>query len=358
MASRLLVLSLYGPDQAGTRLRATQFEPYLRAAGFEVEAWSFLSTEDSPRWFDEVGRARRVLLLLRAVYGLPRLLALVRRADVVLVLREVLPIASAAVERWAARGRVLVWDVDDTVWADYPRLFATWLPARLRRTATKYQQVAAFADEVWAGSEALAAWCRQHSARVVVVPTVVDVPEQVSPLAARQPTAGWVGSASTAVFLEQVLPSIAVVPALAAVECVGATFLEAPVGAVMRSRRWSLRAEQEVLNGARVGLYPMDAQHPLTAGKAGLKAVLYMAHGLPFVVTPTGATAALARHNLEALHAETAEQWRQYVEALLTDDELWERLSRAGHLRARELYSSRTWGPRLAARLHDLVAAR
>jgi hypothetical protein len=358
MTRRLLVLSLYGPDQAGTRLRACQHEGALRAAGVDVEYWSFLAGDDSARWFTETRRARRALLLLRAVLRLLLLPGCVRRADAVLVLREALPVASAAVERWAGRRRPLVWDVDDALWAEYPRLFATWVPGRLRRSPEKYRRLAGLADEVWAGSDHLAAWCREHASSVVVVPTVVEVPAEVAPVSRRRPTAGWVGSSSTALFLEERLPALAAVDGLAEVEVVGATAVQAPSGLAVRTAPWSTAAEEELLAGVRVGLYPLSPEHPLTEGKAGLKAVLYMAHGLPSVVTPTAATAALVRDGVDGVHARTPEEWQDAVGRLLADDATWTRMSAAAHARAAAELSAQVWGPRLAQRVLALLEER
>jgi hypothetical protein len=351
-ASRLLVLSVYPEDQAGTRLRAHAFQCDFEAAGLTVAYWSFLSLPSSQAWFGGAGRARRLLILARSALRLLLLPRLALRCDVVLVLREVLPIASPVVERFVARHARLVWDVDDAIWTEYPRLFFQWVPRRLRRSPAKYVQIAGAADEVWAGSALLADWCRQHSDRVLVVPTAVPVPDAVVGRDGRRPTAGWIGSPSTAPFLAQVLPDVLAATEGRSVACVGAQ--GALVAAGVDAVPWSLAAEEGVLAGVRVGLYPVDPTHPLASGKAGLKAVLYLAHGLPCVVTPTAAVAAIVRDGVDGLHASTPEQWRSCVRLLLEDEELWHRLARSGRERVREDYATAVWGPRLAGRLARL----
>jgi hypothetical protein len=353
-AGGLLVLSVYPEDQAGTRLRAHAFQPDFESAGLAVAYWSFLSLRDSQVWFTGASRTRRLLILCRSAQRLLLLPRLVARAGVVLVLREVLPIASPVVERWAGRRARLVWDVDDAIWTEYPRLFFRWVPRRLRRTPEKYVAIAGAADEVWAGSELLADWCRQHSSNVVVVPTSVSVPESVVGRTDRRRTAGWIGSPSTAPFLEQVLPDVLAATEGEVVACVGGQGALTADG--VDDVPWSLAAEEDLLTGVRVGLYPVDPAHPLASGKAGLKAVLYMAHGLPCVVTPTAAIAAIVRDGVDGLHASTPEQWRIGVARLLHDDALWDRLAQSGLARVREQYSTAVWGPRLAARLLALTA--
>jgi glycosyltransferase involved in cell wall biosynthesis len=351
---RLVVLSVYPEDQAGTRLRAHQFQAHLAEAGVDTEYWSFLSLRDSRRWFASTGALARLVILGRGALRtllLPRLLG---RADVVLVLREALPIASAVVERAAARRAPVVWDVDDAIWSEYPRLFARWMPARLRLSPAKYEQIAGLATEVWAGSEMLALWCRRRASDVHVVPTVLDL-ATVRPSSGRPHAAAWVGSASTVQFLETVLPALARMDPPLHLRCVGATEVEAE-GMSVSAEPWTQEAEDEALADARVGLYPIDIDHPLGPGKAGLKAVLYMAHGVPSVVTPTETVAGLVRDGVEGFHASTPEQWRDCVQRLVGDDELWQRMAAAARSRAESHYSLGVWGPWVQRRVAALCS--
>lgn len=355
MSRRLLVLSVYPEDQAGTRLRAHQFESLWENAGMVISYWSFLGLEDSRRWFADAGRRERLGIIARSFGHLGRLPRRLRAADVVLVLREALPIASAVVERFAARHARLVWDVDDALWVDYPRLFARWLPRRMRRTPEKYAEIARLSSDVWAGSESLAAWCREHAAHVYVAPTCVPLPEHVPDRMSRDRLVGWVGSASTVRFVQTALRALADLPDPPAITCVGATDVTAPLPA--RWLPWTPEAEQQLLGQARVGLYPIDAEHPMAEGKAGLKAVLYMSHGLPAVVSPTAAIRQIVRDGVDGVYATTPDEWRDAVSRLLDDDELWDRMSAAGRARVRAEFSPEVWGGRLSQRLLALCSA-
>lgn len=348
----VLVLAVHPPKVAATRLRAAQYAPCFAGEGLDVRIWSFLREGDLRLWFG-ASQARRALVLLVAILRLPRLLTLLRGVSVVLVQREALPLGPPLLEFLAARGRLLVWDVDDAVWEDFSSPTAGHVPQWLRATGDKYSRLCRRADEVWAGSEILATWCRERNAHVVVVPTVVPVPAERPP-AARERTVGWVGSHSTGPFLQQVLPAVARVKPHPTLLVVGA---EVPSvgGLAAESQPWSQSTEDAALARTRVGLYPVDRGHPLAEGKCGLKAILYMSHGIPTIVTPTSTNAAVVRDGVEGLHADGPEQWTASAQRLLDDDELWERMSIAAHRRAREDYSLEAWGPRLAARLTDLA---
>jgi len=349
---RVAVLAVHPERVASTRLRLLQYRALFSAAGVRLRCWSFLRERQLSDWFG-TGQLRRILTLVQALLRLPSVVATVRGADVVVVQREALPLGPPVLEWWASRGRRLVWDVDDSVWESFDSPTAGHVPQWLRATAGKYRWLCRRADEVWAGSEVLAQWCRQHSDHVHVVPTVVPVPFECPP-GNRGRSVGWVGSHSTGPFLTQVLPAVAKVEPQPDVLVVGAEVVT-PGGLRAETSAWSQAREDSVLQRTRVGLYPVDRDHPLAEGKCGLKAILYMSHGIPSVVTPTTTNAAVVRDGVEGLHADTPEAWTSSVQKLLDEDGLWDRMSAAAHRRAREEYSIEVWAPRLAARLTDLA---
>lgn len=346
------VLAVHPPRVAATRLRAAQFAGPLAAYGIEVRLWSFLRESDLEGWYGP-SHVRRFLIILKALLKLPRLVRVVQGSRVVVVQREGLPLGPPLVEWLASRGRRLVWDVDDAVWESFESPTAGRVPQWLRATGGKYQWLCRRADEVWAGSEVLAAWCGRYNPKTVVVPTVVEVPEAL-PEQRSDRTIGWIGSHSTGPFLEAVLPAVTAAGRDAEVVVVGAR-PAIPTGARVRVLDWSMRTEQEALNRMRVGLYPIDRRHPLADGKCGLKAILYMAHGVPCVVTPTPANTNIVRENVDGLYADSPEQWTYAVGRLLDDDALWLSISRSAHRRAYDHFSVQTWTPLLAQRLRALA---
>jgi len=267
---------------------------------------------------------------------------------VVVVQREVLPLACSWPERFAASRAQLVWDVDDAVWVEHDGMFIRGAFRAIRGGAAKYRRVATASAEVWAGSEELARWCRQMAHTVSVLPTVVDMPSKRLSRGQRSGVV-WTGSPSTGPFLQQVLPQLAPVPA--GIRVLGATVASERSDVVQEP--WSEEAEFTALRGARVGLYPIDVTHPLAVGKAGFKAVLYMAHGLPCVVTPTPTVASLIGHEREGLHASDPEEWATAVSRLLEDDDLWDLLSTNALERASR-FSVQTWFPLVVGRIAAL----
>lgn len=345
-------LAVHPPSLAATRLRLVQFFDALETGGLAPTLWTFLSDDDLPAWY---GRTTwgRLGVIAKALVKIPRAVALVARADVVVVQRECVPFGPPALEWLASRLSTLVWDVDDFVWRAYTSPTAGRVTRLLRTSERKHASIARWAAEVWAGSEAIAEWAADRNAATTIVPTVVPMGER--PGNVRDRVAVWVGSHSTTPFLEGLLPALVGVSGLRGVVVVGGRPLRDSSGVRVDERPWSEETEAEVCRSARVGLYPVDVSNPYAEGKCGLKAVLYMSHGLPCVVTPTRPNRAIVRDGVDGLYATTPDEWRTAVERLLTDDDLWERCSAAGFERAKSHFSSEVWGPILADRLRRLA---
>jgi glycosyltransferase involved in cell wall biosynthesis len=331
-----------------------QYADGLRTADIDLQLWSFFSDADIPRWFGR-SHAGRVLALSRGLGRLYRARRLTKTADLVWVLRDAVPFGVPWLDRLLIRRRPWVWDVDDAVWR-HSSPTAGRLPTWLRATPAKYAALCRGATEVWAGSEVLAAWCRERATRVIVVPTVVDVPPSRTESAASTDVACWIGSHSTTPFIAEVLPALLDGLPQLRVVIVGADTTKVTEHPRLEMLPWSPATEEAVLRDSAVGLYPVDTDHPLADGKCGLKAILYMANGVAPVVTPTLTNAVIVRAGVDGLHATDDASWIDAVSRLLVDAQLREACSRSGRARALKDYSLQTWTPRVVSLIEALVA--
>jgi glycosyltransferase involved in cell wall biosynthesis len=347
----VVALAVHPEELAATRLRVQQYEPFLRADGFTLRTWSFLRKRDLADWYGR-SQLRRAWVLLRALLRLPAVWLVLRDAGTVLVQREALPLGPPLLELAAARHRKMVWDVDDSMWVPYVSPTAGRVPRWLRAPADKFGTLCRRADEVWAGSEVLARWCRASNPSVMVLPTVVDVPRALAPRALTR-TVAWVGSHSTSEFIEGLLPALRDVQPPLRVLIVGAS-PAVPTGLDCEVRPWTPENEAWALRESALGVYPVDASHPLAEGKCGLKAVLFMSVGVPVVVTPTTTNATIVRDGVDGLHADAPADWTRAVERILGDEALWESMRSAAHERALLGYSLETWAPVVVDHLRHL----
>lgn len=330
---RTLFLCSNSSIEASMRFRVLQFLEPLRAAGHEATVSSFF--DDAPgSWHSRVARGslRRSLDLVRA-----------RSADRLFIHREAFPLAFNDYVRGLSSKTPLIFDFDDAV---FLRAAGGWRARLARPESTRL--LVERAAVVFAGSEFLAEYADGFSKHVRLVPTVVDTDRFTPALRSprERPVVGWVGSPTTAKYLDALIPALdaaaAIVPFTLRIVGAGRPFkLEhAPVENVP----WTLGAEASAFQDLDVGIYPL-ADDAWSRGKCGFKAIQYMACGVPFVVSPVGAIHEIVREGLEGLWARTSRDWTDHLVALLRDPSARDRLIANARLRAVERYSVTALAP-------------
>jgi glycosyltransferase involved in cell wall biosynthesis len=205
------------------------------------------------------------------------------------------------------------------------------------------------ASAVVVGNEWLAEYARRHNPNVWVIPSTVDtdryVPRAIEPSTAPV-VIGWSGSSTTVRHLRTISGALARVAAAAPVELriMGGEF-ELP-GAPVTLRRWSSEGEVDELRRFDVGIMPVP-DDLWSKGKCGMKALLYMAVGVPTVASPVGVNSAIIREGENGLLAATEEEWVDKLLTLVRDVELRRRLGAAGRATVEATYSLRAQAPRV-----------
>ena len=103
--------------------------------------------------------------------------------------------------------------------------------------------------------------------------------------------------------------------------------------------QWTKETEVEDLQGIDIGIYPL-AQDDWVLGKSGLKAIQYMAFGLPTVATDIGTTPRIIKHMANGWLVRTDEQWIDALEALIKNPRLRRDLGEAARQTVLENYST------------------
>ncbi len=245
-----------------------------------------------------------------------------RRYDLVVVHRESLPIGPAWFER-ALRGMGVpyAFDFDDAIYlpaaSDANRRLA-WL-----KGAVKTGRVIRDASLVLAGNEYLADWAHRHTTRVMVIPTTIDT-EAYRPVARPTETplcVGWSGSPTTIVhlrLLERVLRELQQERGIR-IRVIGDASYRLE-GAAVEALAWDPTNEVSDLSRIDIGVMPLP-DDDWSRGKCGLKALQYMALGIPTVLSPVGVNREIAEGGAAVL-ASSDDEWREALRALIDDDAL------------------------------------
>ena len=201
-----------------------------------------------------------------------------------------------------------------------------------------------------------------HAREVVTIPTVVDTGAyRPAPLRREGPlTIGWIGAPPNAVYLEPLRPALARLAQRFAIKLrlVGPSSFACP-GVQVECTGWRHYAcvEDEVADLHRfdVGIMPLP-DTGFAAGKCALKAIQYMACGIPVVASPVGVNAEVVQDEVCGLLATTPAEWERALARLLADPALREQLGRAGRQRAQAHYSIDAAAPRLVEALQRAAA--
>lgn len=339
---KVVATAIYPPRAAATRLRVLPVLDGLTSRGVTTELATFLTDNNLDRWVS--GGASRIMPALGGIHRLRQTYRETSSCDVLLVQREALPLNLLLAERHGERQKAaIIWDVDDALWD------LAGPHARIRGSVAKYQWLARRSAEVWAGNRTVAAWAEDAGAREVLwVPTCVPVPRDFE-RSEEEDLLVWVGTPSTGSSIEALLHSLADSLSEWRVLIVGAT-VTPPNGVRVQQLPWSPESEASALRRAAIGLYPLDTTQPSTAGKSALKAVLFMAHGIPIIATPTANNRDVMTHEREGFFADSTEEWRTALGRLRVRATR-QTMGAKGRETARQRFDTDVWGPRLAKRI-------
>lgn len=353
---RVAFLTLATRGGASPRYRVYQYVPWLEQAGIECRVLPAVSEWVSRHLYLTGTRAGNAAY--QAIELARRLAQVVRVAsvDVVVVQKALLTVGLRGLDILAdAAARRLVLDIDDAVHLGPPHRLPPWM--RGIEDVGQPARLLARADRVVAGSAALAKDVQAFNKRVTVVPTSVDTDRLVpgSPSGRRVPVIGWIGSQSTAPYLATIGPALQRLARSTrfVLRVVGGPAPALP-GVTVDARRWDPAGELADLQSFDVGVMPMP-DTPWTRGKCGLKAVQYLAVGVPAVCSPVGAATEIVRPGHDGFLPATQGEWEGALEALLEDVALRARLGAAGRARVEECYSLRSNAPKLAAILTEVA---
>jgi len=362
---RMLVLCPYPMGvAAGQRLKYEQYLDDWRAMGLDVDISPFM---DDAMWRivhkpgHYAAKAQGVLKgHFRRLYDLTR----IRRYDVVYVFMWVTPFGTSLLERLArALARRLVYDVEDNVLVgnslpsgENPNKIVAFL-----KGPHKARYLIANADQVISASPFFNETCRGMNKRrkSAYIPPSVDADRFAPSPVAREtltPTIGWTGTFSSKIYLDLLNDVFRKLARRAPfkLKVIGNFDYELD-GVDLEVVQWSKEREAEDLQSIDIGVYPLPIDD-WVLGKAGLKAIQYMAIGLPTVATDIGTSSLVITRDVDGLLVKTEDEWLAALERLLRDPALRRRLGAAGRETVVAKYSTQAIAARYREVLLDVIA--
>lgn len=333
----------------GQRYRLEQWEPLLRERGVEITFASF-EDEDLHALLYKRGMMRKKLQLVTR--GLGRRLSLVRKVkqyDLVYILREAALLGPPVFERLIAQSGVpIVFDFDDAIFVSYRSPSNGYLS--YLKFASKTKTICRIASHVMVGNPYLAEYARQVNQRVTVIPTTIDTEKYRVPERREKsgpPVIGWTGSYSTVQHLDTMRGALKKLAEQESfrLRVIGTPAYDCPPVDV-EALPWRAATELQDLSEIDIGMMPLPDDR-WSKGKCGLKALQFMALGIPTICSPVGVNTDIIQDDQNGFIAATEDEWVEKLGRLLRSAELRQRLGQAGRATVEEQYSAITQTPRV-----------
>lgn len=331
---RLLLLpGSYNSPSA--RFRIWQFVQPLVLSGFNVsirvitpDRKGYGKNVKSRLWKIFPYRVKSILRLISALW----ILKDAKRFNFIIINRDIVPeLKIRFLEKYLiANDCKLIFDFDDAIHlGKRSEKLATFLPGCYFITP---------------GNQYLADFALQYNSNVRIIPTVVDT-THYSPAVSRTPgkvRIGWSGSSSTNIYCLPILkPILELLSKELDFEFLVISNEDPKInweGVQTKFLPWSAETEVSNLQLIDIGLMPLN-DSPFERGKCGLKAIQYMALGIPALVSPVGVNGLIVTHNKDGFHCLDNSEWLKYLRLLISDRSLCSKLGTEARSKVVEFYS-------------------
>lgn len=328
---RILFLSPYPLDSAPSqRLKYEQYYPYIEQAGFQIETSSFIS---KPFWKIIYQKGNALSKAFYTIGGYAcRIFDLfrLRNYDVVYVHLWVTPIGLPIMERMVAfLSRKLIYDIDDLVYLNDHRKHNKIM--NLIRGRNKPIFLMKRANHVICCTPRLEEFVRKYNQQVTDISSTIDTNEYIPLYSSKRMDSliiGWSGSHSTSRYLH-LLDEVFIELAKKidfTLKVIGDPEFNIP-GVKVHAIPWSAVNEVKELQEFDIGVYPLPLDEEWVYGKSGLKALQYMALGIPTIATAIGANFRIIDDGVNGFLVHDQREWLERINQLLQDRSMYDAIS-------------------------------
>lgn len=321
VSREVLFVTLGNEQTASTRYRVLNYRPYLEKAGLDYRVDLNRDRTFTGHWY--VDKAYYTAKLLRAA----------RQYDIVYLQKLLLP---APLVRALGRLTTVLYDFDDAVYATPP-----WEDEDTTDSPRQLERTLGIADGVVTANPRLTAYAEGFTAQVHPIPTPIPRDPYLRALNEQgqdtcdQVTIGWIGNPENLWYLRRIRePMTAVLDRYeeATLHIVTSSDREHTpfadrVGDDVVYREWSLEEELSYLREFDIGIRPLTHDE-WSASKGGFTSVVQcMGMRTPVVVTPVEMLRDIVVHGEAGFHADSDDEWIEYISQLIENPELREEQS-------------------------------
>jgi len=323
----ILVICPFPQDvAAGQRLKYEQYFNHWRDNGYEITVSSFMNQY---MWEVVYLKGKYLSKIIGTITGyFYRLHDLFRisKYDIVYIHMWVTPFGSILCERIVrALSNRLVYDIEDnTITKAISNVNSIITPLK---NPNKNKFLMKTADYVITSSPALNKYCLglNNNKKCKYISSSVDI-VRFFPINTysnnKKITIGWTGTFSSKEYLDLLRDVLITLRGrldfkLLVIGNFEYEFPEMDLEVI----QWSAESEVKDMQKIDIGIYPLS-DNPWVFGKSGLKAIQYMAFGLPTVATNIGTTPKIIKHMKNGLLVNNDKEWINALEELIKNPKL------------------------------------
>lgn len=327
----------------GQRLKYEQYFDYFRENGIEVEVSPFICNAFQDILYTKGNTGRKIGYTIYGYLQRIRDLFRIRRYDAIYIFLYVTPFGPPVFEWLFCKVQPrFIYDIDDLVFLkakSKANPIATWIKGRKKMAFLMKR-----ARHVITCTPFLDNYARQFTQHTTDISSTIntDTYKPVNTYRNGQTlTIGWSGSHSTSQYLFLLTDVLRKVKAAFDIRIlvIGDPEFTIP-GMEITAIAWNRDTEVEDLQQIDIGLYPLPDEQ-WVHGKSGLKALQYMALGIPTVATAIGANYRVMEHEVSGFLVNTQEEWYNALVRLINDPELRSQIGKNARARVEQYYSIR-----------------
>jgi L-malate glycosyltransferase len=328
----------YAPSQ---RLKYEQYFTSWEQHGFAITVAPFMSLALQKVIYKKGLYFKKAMGMLSAYYRRLKLLKDIKKYDIVYIHLYVTPMGPALFESLVCnRAKKIIFDIDDLVFLKNEKA-EPWY-ALLLKGRRKPLYLMQKAHHVITCTPYLDEFVRKYNTNTTDISSTINT-ETYIPVNTysndKKLVIGWSGSHSTVRMLETILPVFAKLKEIVDYKLLvmGTTNFKIE-GIDVECVEWSEENEIPTLQRMDIGLYPLPFEDWIK-GKSGLKALQYMALGLPVVATNIGYTDRVVLEDETGFLVTSHEQWVEKLAYLAKNETERKKMGINGRQRVEKHFS-------------------
>ncbi|MBT5551913.1 MAG: glycosyltransferase family 4 protein [Nitrospina sp.] len=328
---------------AGQRLKYEQYFDHWRENKYDISMSSFLDIKAWEIVYKPGHYTAKILGALRGYLRRIRDIFRIHHYDIVYVFMWATPFGTSFYERlYRFLSKKLVYDIEDNVLMEKSNAVNPFVKSL--KSAGKTEHLIRTADHVITSSPFLNDHCLRINDKksCTYISSSIDT-NRFLPVNSysndHKIVIGWTGTFSSKVYLD-ILRNVFIELSKRCefrLRVIGNFEYEFP-GMDLEVIQWTKENEVRDMQGIDIGVYPLF-QNEWVLGKSGLKAIQYMAFGLPVVATNVGTTPIIIQNLANGCLVKTEEEWVNTLESLINNPDLRLKLGKAARETVLHKYS-------------------